>query len=214
MITLGIIGVVAALTIPGLIAKYSKEQTVTKLKKAISVINQAYRLSYEECGDPDAETAFAMGPDEYIKTYWQPYLKILTYCTTYKTCGYDSLSPLTYANRNSCGSNIISARSRIGVFTMDGILYVIFTSQWDENSQDFAANSSYIWVDLNGPDLPNRFGHDVFALVRVQGKGVVPYGYNSSANAVNNDCSKKGTGLTCAEKIKRAGWRIEKDYPY
>ena len=33
LITLGIIGVVAAMTIPNLIAKYQKEQTVVKLKK-------------------------------------------------------------------------------------------------------------------------------------------------------------------------------------
>ena len=38
LITLGIIGVVAAITIPNLMTHFQQEQTVTKLKKAYSVI--------------------------------------------------------------------------------------------------------------------------------------------------------------------------------
>ena len=34
LITLGIIGIVAAMTLPTLIGKYQKKQTVTQLKKA------------------------------------------------------------------------------------------------------------------------------------------------------------------------------------
>lgn len=40
LITLGIIGVVAAITIPGLITKYQKLATVVKLKKVYSQLNQ------------------------------------------------------------------------------------------------------------------------------------------------------------------------------
>lgn len=39
LITLGIIGVVAAITIPGLITKYQKLATVVKLKKVYSQLN-------------------------------------------------------------------------------------------------------------------------------------------------------------------------------
>ena len=41
LITLGIIGVVAALTMPTLMSNYRKHQTVTQLKKAYSEISQA-----------------------------------------------------------------------------------------------------------------------------------------------------------------------------
>ena len=46
LITLGIIGVVAAMTIPTLITNYQKKASVTKLQKAISILNQAYKLSF------------------------------------------------------------------------------------------------------------------------------------------------------------------------
>ena len=68
LITLGIIGVVAALTIPTLIANYQKHETVTKLQRAISVINQAYKLSFDDVGEPSS--AFEVGNEEYFKTYW------------------------------------------------------------------------------------------------------------------------------------------------
>jgi prepilin-type N-terminal cleavage/methylation domain-containing protein len=44
LITLGIIGVVAALTIPGLIASYQKKVVETRIKKFYSVIQQAVKM--------------------------------------------------------------------------------------------------------------------------------------------------------------------------
>ena len=45
LLTFGIIGVVAALTLPGLLAEYSKVVVETKLKNFYSQINQAVQLS-------------------------------------------------------------------------------------------------------------------------------------------------------------------------
>ena len=53
LITLGVIGVVAAITIPGLITSYNKKITETRLAKFYSVFNQAIRLSVAENGDVD-----------------------------------------------------------------------------------------------------------------------------------------------------------------
>ena len=54
MITLGIIGVVAAMTIPTMITNYQKHVVETKLTKFNSTLNQALRMSSAENGDPDA----------------------------------------------------------------------------------------------------------------------------------------------------------------
>ena len=45
LITLGIIGVVAAITIPSLMTAYNKHITETRLKKFYSLFNQAIKLS-------------------------------------------------------------------------------------------------------------------------------------------------------------------------
>ncbi len=45
LITLGIIGIVAAMTIPNLIAKVDRDSKIANVKKAHSVLNQAIKLS-------------------------------------------------------------------------------------------------------------------------------------------------------------------------
>ncbi len=51
LITLGIIGIVAAMTLPTLVAKYKEKQRVTQVKKAYSILSQAYQMAVTEYGD-------------------------------------------------------------------------------------------------------------------------------------------------------------------
>ena len=53
LITLGIIGVVAALLIPGFLSEYQKKITAVKVYKFYSMINQAVRRSVFDNGEPD-----------------------------------------------------------------------------------------------------------------------------------------------------------------
>jgi prepilin-type N-terminal cleavage/methylation domain-containing protein len=87
LITLGIIGIVAALTMPSLIANYQKQQTVTQLQKAYSVLNQAKKLSAAQ-GNVCSETPATAS--EFIEKYWAPYMKIIKTCNTYQACGFKS----------------------------------------------------------------------------------------------------------------------------
>src|SRR5574344_2249191 len=84
LITLGIIGVFAALTIPTLINNYEKQATVTRLKKAYSVLNQAVSLSEAENGRfSDNYTPVVSYGDSYhsaIENYLVKYIKINKNC--------------------------------------------------------------------------------------------------------------------------------------
>jgi len=53
LITLGIIGVVAAMTIPTLMQKYYEKQTVAKLKETYSILSQALKSASQEEGLPE-----------------------------------------------------------------------------------------------------------------------------------------------------------------
>lgn len=217
LITLGIIGVVAAITIPNLITEHQKRTTVTKLQKAISVMNQAYRLSYDDVGEVSIEDAAAMGSKEYFNKYWAPYIKVLLYCDTYETCGYKTyfFDTFNYTNK----PNILPAGYGTGFITMDGVFVNIRTIA----GQDAGRASGQIFVDLNGAQEPNMLGKDVFMLERridgEKGGVVLPFFSTSSDEQINKvTCSSQSSettnGYGCAEKIKRAGWKIEKDYPW
>ena len=47
-----------------------------------------------------------------------------------------------------------------------------------------------------------------------KGGVVVPACSARSDNSINADCSKSGSGVCCAEKIKRAGLVIDGSYPW
>lgn len=217
LITLGIIGVVAAITIPNLITEHQKRTTVTKLQKAISVMNQAYRLSYDDVGEVSIEDAAAMGAKEYFNKYWAPYIKVLLYCDTYETCGYKTyfFDTFNYTNK----PNILPAGYGTGFITMDGFFVNIRVKGGENNGKV----TGQIFVDLNGTKKPNMVGKDVFILERrvdgEKGGVVIPFDSDASDEQINNvtcssQSSEKTNGYGCAEKIRRAGWKIEKDYPW
>ncbi len=210
LITLGIIGVVAAMTIPMLIENYQKKSTVVRLQKAISVLNQAYKLSFDDVGEP--ENAFELGSEAYFKQYWAPYIKALTYCKTPKECGYSSGQPFKFVNGHKDGTALIANGYRTTFYTADNFLYIIFTG--GNNAGTWVASQNVI-VDINGGDGPNRWGRDVFWLLRLpDGEGVQPNGYDKNASSVQHNCLENAQAAYCAEKIRRSGWQIEKDYPW
>jgi len=216
LITLGIIGVVAAMTIPTLIANLDHNGKISRLQKSISVIKQAIKLSTV---DNDAYESWdkTLTPREFIDTYLAPYMKIAVYCDTAQKCGYKTSNP--YNSKVYGGFNI---EGRVPFLTMDGIMYsIILTgglSSGDDNidkNYDFSVSSSSgIIVDINGPNNPNKFGNDLFFLVRTEEGTVMPLGYNLSDSVINHDCTKDSIRIYCAEKLRRAGWKIDKSYPW
>jgi type II secretory pathway pseudopilin PulG len=81
LITLGIIGVVAALTMPALIANHKKKVLITRIKKFYSSYNQAYNMKIADDGEIDASMLNVNdSPDAAMKFFnanYAPYMKVL-----------------------------------------------------------------------------------------------------------------------------------------
>ena len=80
LITLGIIGVVAAMTIPNLMTAFAKHRVETQLVKFYSTMNQAMRMSVADNGTPEGwvvsgKTYTYDENVEFLETYISPYLK-------------------------------------------------------------------------------------------------------------------------------------------
>ena len=216
LITLGVIGVVSALTLPTLIKNYQKKETVTKLQKAISVLNQAYRLSNDEVGEALAIDSTNMDSEEYFNTYWAPYIKTLTYCKTPNNCGYTSYTPFKKLSGAQSGWYVVEPRLRSTFLTPEGFIYVIFLATWQNAETLEKKTQQQIFVDINGANRPNQYGKDVFWLSRGdnEGEGIQPYCHNKTDSEIQADCSKTGDGECCAEMIRRASWTIPNNYPW
>jgi len=212
LIVLGIIGIIAALTMPALIANHKKQETVTKLKKTVSILNQAMKLSEVDNGEYQHwDDSYEMGAPAYFDKYWRPYLNILKECNTYKACDYNSNTPFVHANNSTDSGSFIAQNLRTAVRLSDGVTLVIYTGVGYSNGT--TGSNNQVRVDLNGGNKPNKYGRDVFQLTRTS-TGILPDGYDKTDSVINSNCSKTGTGAYCAAKIMRDGWQIKDDYPW
>ncbi len=207
LITLAIVGVVAALTLPNLIANYKKKSDVVKLKKAYTTLQQAFRRSEVDNGPSEFwDDAHVIGATAYFEKYWKPYFNNPMLCQTYQECGYESIAPYKSMLGQKEGYAVVGPSdesTRVTFYLPDGTLYLIFVVQGEPSSR--SANNE-IFIDVNGGKLPNTFGRDVFVFERVEGKGILPYAYDSSKLFMDEQCLR--SGRTCARKIMSEGWEM------
>lgn len=194
LITLGVIGIVAAMTIPNLLQKNFERQAITKLRETQSIIAQAIRMSEEEYGDVSgwqltgADTHSA----EIIANNLKPFLKIATDCGVndekYACVTKNSYKQLrgqnhgTYYDRTDCYK----------IALLNG------SSIWWRGPKE---SSRYItfWIDVNGKTLPNMYGKDLFVFVYETGSNSIkPLGSSQSDDYWETSCNKTGTGFGCA----------------
>lgn len=124
LITLGIIGIVAAMTLPTVITKYKRKTAETKLAKFYSVINQAIRMSIAEHGEIiiDNENKSDAANAEYIEQWYKEnitkYIKTINeegkdkYEDYYKVAFIDGSGFSSYLS----GSNPANGKSNLYIF--------------------------------------------------------------------------------------------------
>lgn len=212
LITLGIIGVVAAITIPGLMTNYRKHVAATTLEKSISTLNQTIKLSENENGELETWDK-SLPQEEFIDKYFRPYIKIMQTCNPITKCGYKSQTPWKYLSGSPAGAyGSPNHRGRTPFIAMDGILYTFgFINDGGTAEVD---NDKIIIIDINNSRGPNQFGKDIFFLYRKEEASIYPYGADKSSKEIRNDCSKNGQGFYCAAWIRENGWKIPSDYPW
>ena len=223
LITLGIIGVVAALTMPSVIEKHQKQVTVNKLKKVYSTLSQMTIRTYADNGPvsdflTSGERPNANKTKQFFNTYWLPYFNepIVANFTF-----YNRTEPFTLPNGQRYGVSIYSdyANGRILFSTQEGTIYFVIIMTWakDDDNQGIALYNTIqqVYIDINGTKSPNKLGKDVFVFkVDFNNNIVKPYCSTYSTNDINNNCKKNNIGDCCADKIIRDGWQIKDDYPW
>ena len=154
LITLGIIGVVAAMTMPSLIQNYQEKATVTKLKKCYSLVSQAYVSILNDEGGSDTLQA---GDDLEMMEKFGKYLKYQKTCGRNKGCFPNVTYKSVTGNGYSKWEDYTTDRSR--AILTDGTLIMFNFNALKNNSDNFYAQ---IYVDINGFKGPNQLGRDFF----------------------------------------------------
>lgn len=230
LITLGIIGVIAAMTIPALITRYQKFQTVTKLKGAYSQLAQAIRLSQDDNGDVEG---WDLASPDWFQRYLASYMKV----TATKLKDFNEKDSIEYketSGKRETGLAIINNAVYGGAtsYTLLNGVQVIVADSYRGTSEDANRSVGFV-IDLNGPySLPNRFGKDAFMFSLNKYHGLVPSGmyttsectppvegnpgrdYLKNTGCYRYACNKQSRGMFCAALIVTDGWQIAPDYPW
>lgn len=211
LITLGIIGIVAAMTLPALIQNYKKETLITRLKKAYTEVYQALVMAEAEHGNHqywDYGTAFdGDSAVKFVNTYMAPYLKLTRNCGKESGCINDgkvfSLDGIASFITDTRSASVITA-SGYSIMVTSGGSYVTIRLILSNNKKDQLV-----------------FGKNVFdyqcASTQQKMMGV-------TANLTHDDlrsspiygCGKVGgdsSGMNCGMLILFDGWNIGEDYP-
>jgi len=218
LLTLAIIGVVAALTIPAVVTKVAKDQYVVGLKKAYNTLKAVEREAIQEHGEMENwDWSKELTPT--FNTYFRPYFDILKDCGagTDDGCfvGKDEWKALTGTLR----SDNYNTSSRYRVITSDGITFLFWKSGTTISTQERIGR---FYVDVNGRKGPNTIGRDIFCFNIHPTIGIKPRGgfsgsdesdpiptneandpddpYSCNVKCIGSDC-----GWNCTAKVLAEG---------
>lgn len=224
LITLGIIGIVAALTIPNVTSHYRKKVVETRLAKFYSVMNQAIQMSEKDNGPREYWSSIGVGfatdkdgkvdkthslPMDWFNKYLKSYIK-------YKTVKVNEVAGnvmLYLPDGSLCLMNEWSFQ-----FWPDAKDYVNYGV---DNSGNYTNNTSisgikyFTFLFLYGPTYSSnsyKYHHK---------KGVEPYksGWDGTIDMLKNNptigCQKNVSNerAYCTALIQLNDWKIPDDYP-
>ncbi|MDR1167384.1 MAG: type II secretion system GspH family protein [Heliobacteriaceae bacterium] len=231
LITLTVIGIVAALTMPGLVQNYRKKVWVTQLQKTVNVWENGMKLIMATDGVnrlSDTEFAAAYFDNYYssnaldiLKEYFNITKTIVDVYTQehyfYTLAGVDDAT----GTQSSSGLNTF--------YTSDGAQF-----GYHLRAASGTQPIGILTIDVNGNQKPNTFGRDAFwFFIDDRTGGLIPFGskrseeidasnvtsllytsdgvntyWNKNAQA-SGICSKTGYGNTCAARIIDDGWKMD-----
>lgn len=228
LITLGIVGIVAAMTLPNLVAKYQKHVTVVGLQKSYSVLTNMLRKAEAKHGNISEWPGWSSDLNWWVKAGNTPdILKNYLAPEAIGTKVYDSNSMSgNFYVRFMCDTEDNGADNDSQYKNMNGST-VITSANEVIQSMRLADGScvgfkpvngdvAFVFIDINGAKKPNVTGKDFFGFILKYDGKLLPRGYELSDDDLKNNknCTQNSYYITdcSAAKIMRAGWKIPNDY--
>ena len=205
LITLGIIGVVVALTLPTLIQNYKEKVLITKVKRTYSNIQNATILAQKDNGSIGDNSVLFNATDgsNKVAENFAKYFSGAKVCKSRSECPnyyYD----IEYAT-NAYDENGNSRNWNYGAFKIilnDGAFLTVgsilpdceshrYDPVYDEKGEAtlVPVNQYFCAVvifDVNGPTLPNKFGQDAFEIYIFKNKVASSTWSLTGGNRLNN----------------------------
>ena len=208
LITLGIIGVISALTIPTLVMNYQSKVRITQLQKVYNDISNAAvaALADERVDTLDYTYIYEDVDGDGAIQFLKKYLKVSKECT-YSECMASSYSSLD----GSASGNVLSAGAQCVALSTGAV--VCIPSVWAGDGYNNHGEISTV-VDDNGKSGPNTNGRDLFQF-NLYSDGSIgnsygsPGDYVSSGDRCLDNADQVSYGGSCFSKVVADGWKMD-----
>ena len=181
LITLGIIGVVAAMTMPSLITAKQEKATISTIKKNYSIFANALLMAQNDNGElyTWGITKDADGLN-LVSSNLKPYLKIIEDCGVGEKSDCapgvnGKFKDLAGNKRNESFSSDDYYTFRLNDGTAVALLIADACNNLDTNCVEF-------YIDTNGKKYPNTLGKDIFYFAGYGSGKLIPAGLGHSSS--------------------------------
>lgn len=218
LITLGIIGVVAAMTLPTLIMNHRKQVTVNKVKKFYTVMSQATNSAIAEYGSMEDWQGFTTTRNgeemqNWFDTYLKPYLKVIDeFVKTDEETGYSTLFV------------VLSDGSVLSMVNWAGSAKSDDDANHVQDNHNGLIHVRYLTDKKLIDDVDSRIGcvnmfNFLFYSPLKDQYFFQPYTYQANTPEKYNreffmNQLKGGNNQYCAAVMMFDGWQIKSDYPF
>ena len=202
LITIGIIGIVAAMTIPALLVQNRERENTAKLKKAYSSMAQTITRATTDFGTPDFWELTAKDSDvgaKNIVKILSPYFNVNKMCSSDLNCWPDT----TTKKLNLDTDDNFKTNTKYAAFTTNEGSHYAFNVENPKCEAVFGTTKALknvcatFTVDVNGSKNPNQFGYDIFRFY-ITKYGLQPYGLEQDTSYTFKDnCTKGADGYGC-----------------
>lgn len=203
LITLAIIGIVAALTLPNLIYSYKKRVIETRLVHFSSMFRQAIQMAEAEHGETTTWDTIPINDSDAMlasyNKYLSKYIKTVEYHKTPKG--------IAFALPNGSGFHY---RKSANADTWRSNLYLTFCVHYETcKNIDDSIND----IAKYGYDGKEKFHFNEVGIPITIAEGLDPDNYNRemTRDELIEEC--KTTHYKCVALIQHDGWKIMDDYP-
>lgn len=221
LITLAILGIIAALTIPNLIQCYNERVNITKLRKTYTYLENTFNQAVAENG---SVVSWFVHDTNYNKNMtniyniMKSYFKVSDECTPNNGNCFAPFSE--YKNikgEASFVSNFADSYGNDKILTLNDGVSIWFHA----NTRVNCVNGEYcfaVYIDVNGAKAPNKLGVDLFSLYAINGQ-------EGRQSSLHPNCSIKlcersqsvspnnGQGCTCWAIYKGNMDYLRRDIP-
>ena len=205
LITIGIVGALSIMLLPMLKNNYDAHVTEARTRTSYNSIMQAVSLS-KNAGTATKDINAEVWFNRYIKGG----IQIAMNCGNTDKCWHK----ITTLNNENCSINgfadsVYSFKLTNGTSILIAEISSLYSTAYFGVDNE-TSNTIALFFDINGDDLPNIIGQDVYILVW-KNKELVPSGNSKSTSDVEKNCSLSNNGYFCLQYMIDNSWKVNKE---